>query len=198
MLQSSLQMASLGNKPRVFLALYHRDKLSLPPHRNELGMASFHWALLITPKKESQHTHMLDVTDAMQIDPVRHIDTNPDRNWICRDNMGNPFSNTRLVLVAMIGKLKVDVRKLEGVVRSLRNECRVPMKDTPGENCFWWVKNAVQYLQAKLLLQDFDLENTCLEFQRQATARIDSRDIAKKRTEVVNITGSSCDIQFEA
>lgn len=186
-----------SNKPRLFLALYHRDKLSLPPHRDEQGLASFHWALLITPKGSAEATHMLDVTDAMQIDPIRHVDTNPDRNWIFRDKVENPLSDIRLVLIAMIGKLKSRANRLDEVSEVLRKGCRVPKKDTAGEHCLWWVKEAVRCLQAKGLLDRSDFDTWFPEAQRQATERIDSADIARKRGEVVNFTNRTCDVPFE-
>jgi hypothetical protein len=93
-------------KPRVFPALYHQGKLFFPAHRNEEGLASFHWALLITPKNAAANTHMLDVTDAMLIDPVQHVDTNSNRDWIFRDKVENPLANPQLILFAMIGKLQ--------------------------------------------------------------------------------------------
>lgn len=185
-----------SDKPRVFLALYHRDKLSLPPHRDELGLTSFHWAILITPKNAVEHTHILDVTDAMQIDPVTHTDTNPDRNWIFRDKMENPLVNLRLVLIAMIGKLHSRARRLEEVVRTVEEECRVPKKDTQGEHCQWWVRQAVLFLQAKGLLDSFDLEQTFIDAQRQATDRIDNSDIVSLRAEVANFTHKACDVSF--
>ncbi len=186
-----------SEKPRVFLALYHRDKLSLPPNRDELGLASFHWAVLITPKGAPKDTHMLDVTDAMQIDPVRHIDTNPDRNWNFRDKVENPLSNIRLVLIAMVGKLQSQADRLEELIEVVKNECRVPNKDTDGEHCLWWVRQAVRFLQAKGLLDEFDIDVTFLEAQQQATDRIDSKGIAEKRAEVVNFTRRPCDVSFE-
>jgi hypothetical protein len=186
----------ISNKPRVFLALYHRDKLSLPPHRDEFGLASCHWALLITPKNAAEKTHMLDVTDAFQIDPVTYIDTNPDRNWVFRDKVENPLANIRLVLIAMIGKLESGPDAVQELVGILKKECRVPKKDTPGEHCLWWVRQAVQFLQNKDLLGEFDVETTFIEAQRQATDRIESQEIVKKRSEVVNFTKKDCDIDF--
>jgi hypothetical protein len=184
------------NKPRISLALYHRGKLSLPPHRDELGLASFHWALLLTPKNAVKGTHMLDVTDAMQIDPVKHIDTNPDRNWIFRDKAENPLTNHQLVLIAMIGKLKSSAGDLHELVQLVRNDCRVPKKDTQGEHCQWWVREAVRFLQTKCLLDELDIDETFSECQRQATDRIDNTDIASKRAEVLSFTGKACDVFF--
>jgi hypothetical protein len=186
-----------SEKPRIFLAFYHRDKLSLPPHQDKMGLASFHWALLIAPKNAAERTHMLDVTDAMQIDPVTHIDTNPDAKWIFRDKVENPLSNIRLVLIAMIGKLKLPADGLDELVEVLRRECRVPKKDTDGEHCAWWVEEAVRFLQAERLLDDFDMQATFLEAHRVATNRIGSADIARKRAEVVNFTSGACDVSFE-
>lgn len=186
-----------SGKPRVFLALYHRDKLSLPPHRDEQGLSSFHWALLITPKNAAESTHMLDVTNAMQIDPVKHIDTNPDREWIFRDKVENPLSNIRLVLIAMIDKLKLRAGEVEELVGLLKKECRVPNKDSAGESCVWWVKTVVRLLLAKDLLDDFDVDATFAEAQRLATSRIDSADLARERAQVVNFTGRACDVSFD-
>ena len=191
----SLKM-KISNKPRVFLALYHRDKLSLPSHRDEWGLASFHWALLITPKNAADTTHMLDVTDAMQIDPVRHIDTNPERQWIFRHKIENPLANIRLVLIAMVGKLSLSTDRIDGLVETLKNECRVPKRDTPEENCVWWVKETIRFLQSNRLLDEFDIDLTFLNAQRQATFRIDGAKIATERTEVVNFTGKHCDVSF--
>jgi hypothetical protein len=187
----------LSNKPRVFLALYDRGKLSLPPHQDELGLASFHWALLITPKDSAEGTHMLDVTDAMQIDPVRHLDTNPDRNWIMRDKVENPLSNIRLVLIAMVGKLKSRADAIDELVDLLKKECRVPNKNMAGENCAWWVKGAVRFLHSKGLLNEFDIDLAFREAQQQATDRIGGTDIAKKRSEVLNLTTQKCHVSFE-
>jgi hypothetical protein len=187
----------ISNKPRVFLALYLRNKLSLPPHRNALGLVSFHWALLITPKASAGDTHMLDVTDAMQIDPVRHIDTNPARNWIFRDKVENPLSNIRLVLITMVGKLKSRPDAIEEIIDLLKQECRVPNKNTAGENCEWWVKEAVRWLHVRTLLDEFDIDSTFLKAQKQATDRIDGADMAKKRSEVVNFTTRDCHVSFQ-
>jgi len=186
-----------SNKPRVFLALYHRNKLSLPPHRDELGLASFHWALLITPKDSAEDTHMLDVTDAMQIDPVNHLDTNPDRNWIFRDKVENPLSNIRLVLIAMVGKLKSRADAIEELVDLVKKECRVPRKNTAGENCAWWVKEAVRCLHDKALLNEFDIDSAFRKAQQQATNRIGGADMAQKRSEVLNFTTRNCHVSFQ-
>lgn len=188
---------NLTQKPRVFLALYHRGKLSLAPNRDKLGLASFHWALLLTPKDSPEATHMLDVTDAMQIDPVNHTDLNPDRNWIFRDKIENPLSNIRLVLIAMAGKLKTHADGLEELVEAIKKECRVPIKEAPGEHCEWWVRQAVRFLQKQELLGDFDIDATFLEAQRLATNRIDSADIANKRADIVKFTSRTCDVSFE-
>jgi hypothetical protein len=186
----------ISNKPRVFLALYHRDKFSLPPRRDELGLASFHWALLITPKNAAGETHILDVTDAMQIDPVRHIDTNPDRDWIFRNRFENPIAIVRLVLIAMIGKLSLSVKGIEALIETLKKECRVPKKDTPGEHFVWWVKELIHFLQDNGLLKNFDINSVFLDAHRRAIDRIDSADIATRRTQVANFTSRACDVSF--
>ncbi len=140
---------------------------------------------------------MLDVTDAMQIDPVSHIDTNPDRSWIFRDKVDHPLLNIRLVLIAMVGKLVSAAGPLEDLIGSVKKECRAPEKATPGENCVWWVKEVVRFLQAKGLLNEFDVEATFLEAQRQATDRIGHAVMAKQRTAVVNFTNKACDVAFD-
>lgn len=185
-----------SGKLRVFLALYHRGKLSLPPHRDEQGLASFHWALLIAPKNAAESTHMLDVTNAMQIDPVRHIDTNPDRKWIFRDKVENPLSNIRLVLIAMVGKMKSRAKGLEKLVGILKKECRVPNEDNTGENCVWWVKTVVRLLLAKDLLDDFNVDGTFTKAQRLASSRLDGANLTRERAQVVNFTSRVCDVSF--
>ncbi len=140
---------------------------------------------------------MLDVTDAMQIDPIRHIDTNPDRSWIFRDKVDHPLLNIRLVLIAMVGKLKSVSGPLEHLIGTVKKQCRVPEKAIPGENCVWWVQEVVRFLQVKGLLNEFDVEATFLEAQRQATDRIGHANMAKQRTEVVNFTNKSCDVAFD-
>lgn len=186
-----------SKKPRILLGLYHRGKLSLPPRRDELGLASFHWALLISPKNEGRLTHVIDVTDAMQIDPVTGVDTNPDRNWILRDEVGNPLSNMRLVLVAMIGKLKTRADGLEGLVETVMRECRPPKKGVGVENCAWWVREAVRLLQAKALLDEFDVDAILSQAHQQATDCIGRADMARKRAEVVNFSSRPCNVVFD-
>lgn len=139
---------------------------------------------------------MLDVTDAMQIDPVRHIDTNPDRHWIFRHKIENPLANIRLVLIAMVGKLDISVDRIDGLAETLKNGCKVPKREIPGENCVWWVKEVIRFLQLNRLLNDFDIDLAFLNAQRQATFRIDGGDLATARIEVVNFTGRSCDVIF--
>lgn len=185
-----------AGKPRVFLALCHRGKLSLPSNNDETGLSSFHWALLITPKGSAEDTHMVDVTDSMQIDPVRHIDTNPDRNWVFRDKVENPLSHIRLVLIAMIAKLRSRAEHLPQIVEILKRGCRVPRKDADGENCVWWVKEAISLLQARRLLSGFDVDTTFLAAQRQATDQIVSKSTATQRAEVTNFTSGACDVFF--
>jgi hypothetical protein len=140
---------------------------------------------------------MLDLTDAVQIDPVRHVDTNPDRNWIFRDKVENPLSNIRLVLVAMVGKLKSRASAIEELVDPLKKECRVPERNTAREHCAWWVKEAVQCLHVRALLDEFDVDSTFLKAQRLATDRLGGADMAKKRSEVVNFTNRNCDASFQ-
>ena len=181
-----------SKKHRIFLALYHRGKLSLPPHRDELGLASFHWALLISRKNGAQLAHVIDVTDAMQIDPLTGVDSNPDQNWILRDKVDNPLSDVRLVLIAMIGKLKSRADGPEQLVETVKRECRAPKKGVGTEHCAWWVREAVRLLQAKGLLDEFDVDAIFLEAQQQAKDRIGTADMAKKRAEVINFSSRPC------
>jgi hypothetical protein len=185
-----------SNKPRVFLALYHRGKKSLPSNSDDYGLASFHWALLFTPKGRPEATHMLDVTDAMQVDPVLHVDTNPDRNWVFRDKVENPLSHVRLVLIAMVGKLRSQPGDLQEVISVVQKECLVPKKEAEGENCVWWVREALLFLQARKLIEGFDVDSTFRDAQLKATDRIVKKDIAAQRAEVISYTRSVCDVRF--
>jgi hypothetical protein len=123
---------------------------------------------------------MLDVTDAMLIDPVKHVDANPNRDWIFRDKVEIPLANPQLILFAMIRKLQSRADGLDKLVETLKMECRVSRKDTEGDNCEWWVKEVVLFLQATELLDQIDVDTTFLDAKRQATDRIDGADIVRK------------------
>lgn len=74
------------------------------------------------------------------------------------------------MLIAMVGKLEsLAGDPLENLTRAVKKECKVPEKPTPGEKCVLWVKAVVCCLQAKGLLNEFDVDATFLEAQRQAT-----------------------------
>ena len=99
-------------------------------------------------------------------------------------------------MIVMIGKLRSRKDGLEELVEDVKMKCRVPKKDTKGEHCQWWVKEAIQFLQAQGLLAELDVDATFLEAHRRATDRIGSADIATKRAEVVNFTNRDCHVFF--
>lgn len=41
------------------------------------------------------------------------------------------------MLIAMVGKLRSMAGPLEDLIETVKKECRVPGKTTPGENCVW-------------------------------------------------------------
>lgn len=193
LLPEMVHLKKNSNKPRVFLALFHRNKHSLP---KPLGQRSFHWAIVIAPKDDVDRSQTIDVTNAMQIDPVSHVNLNPDGEWLFRCRDGNPMASFPLVLLASIGRFDA-ASQLEGnIMEAIEIECRVPRKEEEIENCQWWVKNVVQYLLSKGCLMHFDIDKAFSQCQRVAEDRIDSSNYMEFRLDVLSVGGKACDVSF--
>ena len=60
------------------------------------------------------------------------------------------MAHVRLVLIAMVGKLRLKANGLkangiEALVETLKKECGVPKRDTRGEQCVWWIKRLIHF-----------------------------------------------------
>ena len=171
----------MSNKPRICVAVFHRDKLSLGEENHKrLGLAIFHWAILIRPKQFSKidTCTIFDTTDSAIIDEVTGQNRNPEHNWRfrVRSNM-NPLSDIRFVGAVVIGKLPSNY-KIEHV-RDLVAHVPLPQKDSPGQNCVSWAREAIRALHGPGLANNHNEEDTFDAALRLGRATIASGRPAK-------------------
>lgn len=149
----------MSNKRRVLIALHHRNALSLPPERERLGHAAYHWVILIEPKfSRGANANAYDVTDAPGIDPNNRVNQNPENDWRFLAQCGvNPYKDSRFIGRVMIGKLPNNVK--DSQVESILRGVEVPIKNAvPGQNCVTWTMAAIQALQSNGFVEKFDLD----------------------------------------
>jgi hypothetical protein len=149
----------MANKRRIFLAIYHRNELSLGENR-WLRHSAFHWGIIISPKAaRGRRSHAFDISDGVRLDPDNRIDLNSDRQWFFRAaHLVDPELSSHLLVRVMIGKLphKVTIDHVESILASVP----VPSKAVrPLENCVTWIKAAVTTLRTAGLVEDFNIEH---------------------------------------
>ncbi|KAL4946373.1 hypothetical protein BDV06DRAFT_136977 [Aspergillus oleicola] len=164
---------SNSNKRRVFLTLHHRDELSLSKNRRRLGHASYHWGILITPKRsKGRDCYAYDVTNAVDPDPFTRIERNPDYEWRFRhkDNV-DPMISGSLLGRILIGKVPHGISHKE--IQAILEEVLVPRKNMrPEENCVTWTRGAIRKLQRTGLVEQFDVKRFMDDALKFANGRL--------------------------
>jgi hypothetical protein len=140
----------MSNKRRVMLTIHHRDELSLGPNRARLGYATYHWGILIQPKKsKGSDSNAYDVSDGA---------FNPNFEWRFRATRGvDPLRSGRLLGRVMIGKVSNNVAdtQIEAILRAVP----LPVQNTtPEQNCVTWILAAIPALQQHGLAEVFDVD----------------------------------------
>lgn len=145
----------MSNKPRVIITIHHRDESSLGANRQNLGLAAYHWGVLIQPKTpKGADSSAYDVSDASIPDNVNRRDLNPGHDWHFRPkHRVNPVMSGRLLGRVMIGK--VPPRFTEGAIEALLREVPLPIKNV--QNCVTWIVAAIKLMQQRGLAEAFDV-----------------------------------------
>lgn len=140
----------MRNKRRIIVSLSHRGRLSLPPHREKLGLEAYHWGLLISPKhSKGADCDSYDVSDAISVDDA-------DNNWRFRKRpMIDPLATGQLLGKIVIGKIAV---REENICALLR-EVPLPLKEIdPAQSCVTWTLDAIRALQRADVVSGFDVD----------------------------------------
>ncbi|CAH0018371.1 unnamed protein product [Clonostachys rhizophaga] len=157
---------------KVALALCHRDYFSRGHSRETLGHSAFHWAITVVP--ETTHGNdcdEYDATDSSEIDQKTWRMINPSMDWYfrVRSDVGldhNPKTVGRIV----IGSVSDEVSRAD--LKDLFEAIALPVKNThPQQNCVTWAMSAVQELQRKGWVQEFDID----QFKDWALSYADER-----------------------
>lgn len=146
----------MTDKRQVFVTLHYRDELSLGEHRQRLGLAAYHWGILISPKVSKGRDYFTyDISNGVRTDPNTRINLNPQRNWYFRPSSNvDPELSGHLLRIVMIGKLPNDVE--ESTIRSYLKDLPLPRKEM--DNTYvTWIRSAITTLQKKEHTEKFDL-----------------------------------------
>lgn len=162
------------DKRQVFVSLDHRNALSLGENRERLGLAAFHWGIIIAPKnRKGPYCCSFDVSDGVLLHPENGINLNPDGDWNFRakTNM-NPDENSQLILRVMIGE--VDNQITNERLYDLLEAIPLPQKDVlPEQNCVTWTNAAIATLQNNGLVEQFDIDAFAVEQYHFAIQRLE-------------------------
>lgn len=155
----------MSNKRRVMVTVHHRSGLSLRDNRVRLGLAAYHWGILIQPKKpKGDDSNAYDVSDGAKPDPTTRHDLNPDREWLFRAEEGvNPLRSGHLLGRVMIGKVPNHVTDAD--IEDLLRKVPLPLKNTE-QNCVTWVSASIQALQKEKLAEEFDVNQLMIKGPR--------------------------------
>lgn len=162
------------NKRQVFVSLDHRNALSLGENRERLGLAAFHWGIIIAPKnRKGPYCCTFDVSDGVLLDPENGINLNPDGNWNFRAKTNvNPDESSQLILRVMIGE--VDHQITNERLYELLEAIPLPRKDAiPEQNCVTWTNAAIATLQKNGLVENFDIDLFAVEQYYFAIQRLE-------------------------
>ncbi|PFH57549.1 hypothetical protein XA68_14885 [Ophiocordyceps unilateralis] len=175
-LEKKRSISFADNRRRVQIALYARSDHSFGPARHRGGYESYHWAILVSPKRpRGKDVDAYDVTDNVIVDPETHKNLNPSRQFYLQIKRGvTPTSSTKLVGRVSLCKLKDSVTQddLEAIIR------RVPIPNklaNPPQSCVTWARNAIAELQDAGLLRSFDLDkfsNWALRFADKGRSKL--------------------------
>lgn len=142
----------MRNKRRIIVSLSHRGRLSLPPHRERLGLEAYHWGLLISPKhSKGADVNSYDVSDAITVDDA-------DTNWRFRKRpIIDPLATGQLLGKIVIGKIAGNVS--EERICALLREVPLPRREAdPAQSCVTWTLDAVRALQRVDIVRCFDVD----------------------------------------
>lgn len=155
---SHITFTDMRNKPRVYLALYHRDAQSL---KEQDPARQFHSAIMIRPKASKIRNvpcTVFDATNFYKFAPDGKI-LNPNHEWWfrVRDNY-DPLTDYRFLGAIMIGKLPEG--KTLADVDVLLEELQLPRQNyrETGENCNSWARDAVGALMERKWAEKMDVE----------------------------------------
>lgn len=133
----------MRNKPRLYLALYARLKY---PN-------SYHYALHVTPKKESIDTHSLETTkyhckNQLTLDQETGKLSSP---WALEVAKINPSTDSRLLCRILLGKIQRRSGNLRAVEELFTH---IPIfQDDETYNCVAWVRLALVQLDLNNLVR---------------------------------------------
>ncbi|GAO20120.1 hypothetical protein UVI_02061590 [Ustilaginoidea virens] len=117
----------VGNKPRLYIALY-------PSGNTENEERKYHWGFLIGPKEE-----MSEAVRGRRC----HVKNRPLQGWVYDDvKIENVRNSTQLLVRIVIAKVEDEKR-----LRSLLREVPI-VQDSPDWRCRTWVANALRILKA--------------------------------------------------
>ena len=176
------------NKLRVWIILNHRASLSVGAQRQRLGIAAFHWSIMIAPKQScGADCAAFDVSDGPLTDAGGRItDPNTAHHWHFREKRKvDPTRSSTLVTQVLVGKLD-DGKTIDSVRSALR---RVPIPTTgkaAEENCATWALSAYQELVHDKIASGANIQTLRDEALKNADAFIANPD-AKKR--IINLSG---------
>ncbi|CAK4033050.1 Hypothetical predicted protein [Lecanosticta acicola] len=145
---SSATFTGMTNKPRIYLALYHRARHSF---KEENVLRRFHWAILIRPKASKRRNvdcSVFDATTCFHFAPDGKV-LNPNQEWWfrVRDHY-DPLEDYRFLGAIMIGKLPEG--KTIADVDVLLEEIELPQPCFDGtEDYTIWAADAVRALMER-------------------------------------------------
>lgn len=166
---------------QVCVALFVREPYSYGRHRQIFGYEAYHWAIMVVYNQGSKKLcDAYEATDASEIDPVTWRMNNPDMDWWIRTR-----TESKLLLSSkLLGRLVVGI-VADGTSRSdlqeLFSRVPKPVKNTdPQQSCVTWAADAIQALQNRGLVGEFDigkLKDQALSYADRRMANEDPRDV---------------------
>lgn len=164
----------------IAVALYHRDHFSKGNARRTFGYMGYHWTIVIMPREgDKGDRYVFDATDASYIDPATFRLTNPAMDWRFRVQEGeNPALAAKLLGHLVIGQVPdgVSLDELDHFFSTVP----LPVKDSnPQESCVTWVLGAIEALQQRGWVSDFELgrlKDTALSYADERLKDEDARE----------------------
>lgn len=144
----------MSNKDRVFVAVYFRQGItSDSKSRDALTHAAYHWAIWVEPKGSRGEGSSFDVK---QHPPYTNIGDPGGWRYTYKDTADWRRSQSMLGRI-MIGKLPKNTSKQD--LNAILEKLQLPQEDAaPVQNCVSWTKDAIEHLQKRQLVEQFDVD----------------------------------------
>ncbi|KAF2837891.1 hypothetical protein M501DRAFT_1017649 [Patellaria atrata CBS 101060] len=139
---------NVSNKDRVFIGVFTRPGISqASTERQPYGHASFHWAIIVEPKRGGEG-HLFDVDDRGA------------NGWVYRRRVGYSANSSKYLLaMMMIGKVPREQRSETLHLDKVCSSIPLPrLYSYPEENCVHWMQRAILELQRNGYAELFDID----------------------------------------